>query len=114
MGKRFHRKGNTHGLYIREKMLIFTGNQGNEKWTDWQKMPKSDKSRVGTHRANGIPTYLWYKTETAAPIIWRDFWTPAAGDVYKKVHILVLTEKTGNYPNIHQQWNVIVMKRTIF
>lgn len=43
LGKRCHRRGNTHGPYICEKMLIFTGNQENEKSpTRLAKTPKSD------------------------------------------------------------------------
>lgn len=60
LGKRIHRKGNTNGPYMCEKMFLFIGNQGHEKLpTILAKIHKSDNLKCWEgHRATGTPMYL--------------------------------------------------------
>lgn len=71
-GKRFHKKGNTKGPYMCEKMLIFTGNQGYEKLpTRLAKIHKPDNTKFVEGNRAGAPVYICdgRKTGTTTPII---------------------------------------------
>lgn len=72
LGKTFHRKGNTNGPDMCEKMLIFAGNQGDEKLSTRLANNKSDNIKCWEgYRVTGTPVYIYdgYKTGKTTPTI---------------------------------------------
>lgn len=72
LGKRIHRKGNTNGPYMCEKMFLFIGNQGHEKLpTNWQKFISLTISSVGkdTEQLELLSIYDRCKIGATTPII---------------------------------------------